>query len=195
MGHITIWNICEKQSIRSERTTRNILCQYSMLLPLNYHGWIDVVREILSSELIQAESTLWWHLPQIVLLTIQQFRLSKWYFWVSWEVLNKFGNLAIANIVRHGSLKALFVLGQRNIDMCLYVTLARYITIWNICEKKQSMRSEPQEIVSVSLLLRLNYRGWIDVVREILLSDLTRAESTLWWHVPLIVLVTIRQFC
>ena len=106
-------------------------------------------------------------------------RERNWNFWISQEVLNKYGDLSIAHVARLDSLKAFFVLEQRNIYTWLYVTLTRHMTIWHILKKNQSLWRESTRNCAPT---------------RFYMNEVTLAKLTSWWHVPLIVLVTIRHF-
>ena len=123
-------------------------------------------------------------------------RERNWNFWVSREVLNKYGDLSIANVARLGSLKAFF---RSLAKKYLYVVICHSDGTYNhltYFEKNPSMRSEPQKMVfdfdfitlHLTCLCRYCERNIVKWGTENL------AKLTSWWHVPLIVLVTIRQF-
>ena len=64
----------------------------------------------------------------------------------NWSIWNKYKHLAIPNDARLASLKAFFILEQRNIYTWLYVPVSGHITIWHILKKNKSRRSEAQII-------------------------------------------------
>ena len=64
----------------------------------------------------------------------------------NWSIWNKYMHLAIPNDARLASLKAFFILEQRNIYTWLYVPVTGHITIWYILKKNKGMKSEPQNI-------------------------------------------------
>ena len=105
-------------------------------------------------------------------------RERNWNFWVSWEVLSKYGDLSIANVARLGSLKAFFRSLAKNY---LYVVICHFDGTYNhliYFEKNRSMRSEPKEMAlefdSITPLLRV----WVDFLSEILLNEVTLAKLT-----------------
>ena len=121
-----------------------------------------------------------------------------WNFWENWAIWEKYKHLAIANDARLASLKAFFILEQRNIYTWLYVPVTGHITIRHILRKNKSMRSELQNIGLTFDVLTPNYLVWFDLTplffKQMWLNELTQAKLVSWWHVPLIVHVTIWKF-
>ena len=72
------------------------------------------------------------------------FPAKTWNFWENWAIWEKYKHLPIANDARLASLKAFFILKQRNIYTWLYVPVTGHITIRHILRKNENMRSEPQ---------------------------------------------------
>ena len=143
-------NFRKNESIRSEPkifqfafhfVTTKLPCQ-SRHFERNIAEWV-ITLTILTS---------WWHVPLIVLVSIWQSFERNWNFRVSWAILNKYGNSAIGNVPRLGSLKAFFVLEQRNIDTWLYVTLTRHKTIRTILEKIKVSEANHKIFSSHSML-------------------------------------------
>ena len=131
-------------------------------------------------------------MPLILLVTMWNIRERNWSFSVSLEILNKYENLAIANIAPLGSLRTFLLLEKRNIDTWLYVLLTGHITIWHF-EKYQTRRIELKDMllgvyaITPKLLCLRRWHG------KILLNELTLDKLASWRHVPVIVLVTIWQ--
>ena len=143
-------NFGKNQSIRSE--PQNIQLAYHVItseLPCQSRCY---KLKILLNQLTLAILTSWWHVPLIVLVSIWQSFERNWNFRVSWAILNKYGNSAIGNVPRLGSLKAFFVLEQRNIDTWLYVTLTRHKTIRTILEKIKVSEANHKIFSSHSML-------------------------------------------
>ena len=121
------------------------------------------------------------------------------------KLLGSLGNL---NFSRNCQMVTCTISGT-----CHYETnLARVNSFNNICFKNKvaksnqtryvvkrlkHRRSEPQNIGLAFDVLTLNYRVWFVLVdlflKQMLLNELTPAKLVSWWHLPLIVHVTIWQ--
>ena len=72
---------------------------------------------------------------------------KNWNFSENLTIWNKYKHLAVWNDARLASLKAFFILEQKNSYTWLYVPVTGHITIWHILGKNKSMSSEPQDMV------------------------------------------------
>ena len=146
-GHITIWHILRKnKSMRSE--PQNIGFAFHVLTPklscLIRFGYLNfqtnVVQRVNSGKI-----------SLVVTCTADctcnhlKIPAKNSNFREIWSIWNKYKDLAIPNDDRLASLKAFFMLEQRNIYTWLYVPVTGHITIWHILRKNKSMEERTRK--------------------------------------------------